>query len=876
VRQGRRILAAQHDPDVPGIVLEDGIRPDRNTGRLALELGEHRGDLPFAQLAPELAAVQGRRLEVPREALDQIAKEKGHARQHVETRQRKPEGARPRALHERRAARHHGHRELGRLHVLSVEPDDAATRLFMLLQRETVRRGHGRTRDVVMRRADPARDDDRIGEGAQARQLRDDLRLVIRHDHLPDGLHTVGAEPPDEIGRVHVGNLAAQDLVADDEDAHAAHVRIVRGDPPGPRIRRKARYSLAVTRLALSLLLATLLALPAAAEDDDSDAPPAALVLDQARVLASPGLPGELTPYLPGGCVPERLTWPLPATGPLVVLGLPAEDPVARRIADLFGFDVDPEDLHGGYELRAWQDRGRNLVFVWGADAAALYAARFEFDASAPVEMMDPNMRSLDFRKPNQEAGTLVQTGVRRVRPPYAVRALALAGDPPPHLPSRVAGAHANEVWLDAALTRTKAGARLVSALEARGIRVVRTLRWSAEPGTAISVATWAAATEAGPDMRHVAIVFETPFPVVRQMGTYYAAYERSVVHKVAAYLRPHLESLYVVPRCHADALAEAYGPPPDLRDVPEAAIAWSGPEEHSVAITREQAEHRVREAGMPVLLLDTWTAPFQSPAHVPSLPTGRAAALGDVLAGVVVAPGPGVDDVLLSAWDVEAAARNASSTLEALAFLGSGATDAMRLVPPAIEGLLRLDRQVPGYLPWAAPLAAELGRIQGPATGVLRDNELAEASRDPWQAAGILGRRDGVTLQARSDGSALHVRVDVGPPQEIGLPYLLQVRLESPGRAAGWHIRWVPDEAVIERMPAGTPPLTRVGHVHVERSTPAADGSFRIDLRFDRFALGGDAHALRHFRLGVSWGPRNVWPAAPENGALGTLLVVY
>ena len=43
----------------------------------------------------------------------------------------------------------------------------------------------------------------------------------------------------------------------------------------------------------------------------------------------------------------------------------------------------------------------------------------------------------------------------------------------------------------------------------------------------------------------------------------------------------------------------------------------------------------------MPVVLLETWAAPFQRGGagqhYVPSLPSGRAKGIGDVLAGVIV-----------------------------------------------------------------------------------------------------------------------------------------------------------------------------------------------------------------------------------------------
>src|SRR5262245_11327008 len=68
--------------------------------------------------------------------------------------------------------------------------------------------------------------------------------------------------------------------------------------------------------------------------------------------------------------------------------------------------------------------------------------------------------------------------------------------------------------------------------------------------------------------------------------------------------------------------------------------------------ITRDQARRRAEEAGVPVVLVETWMqACAGEPLRIPSLPRGRAADLGDVLAGVLVLPGPGSAEALAAAW---------------------------------------------------------------------------------------------------------------------------------------------------------------------------------------------------------------------------------
>ena len=66
-------------------------------------------------------------------------------------------------------------------------------------------------------------------------------------------------------------------------------------------------------------------------------------------------------------------------------------------------------------------------------------------------------------------------------------------------------------------------------------------------------------------------------------------------------------------------------------------------------------------------------------------------------------------------------------------------------------------------------------------------------------------------------------------------------------------------------------PDALEPGHVTFLFDTTSV--AYMVEIRFDRFALGGDLHPARAVAFGVSFGPTNLWPAAAENGALGTLL---
>jgi len=631
--------------------------------------------------------------------------------------------------------------------------------------------------------------------------------------------------------------------------------------------------------LPLALLL-LLLAAPARAEDGEEEMRPRVLEMSRATVLASPGTPSALESFLPRGAKPERLTWPLPTKGSLLVLGLPGSDPVARRIADLFQFDVGPDALAGGYAVRAWQDGRRNLVFVFGADAAALQAARFEFNASAPVEMMDPNVRSLDFKKPNQEAGVLVRAGNRLVRPRYRMRALAPGRSLPVGIATAISGARGNRLWIDHDTDDTSAQ-RAVRRARDHGIEPVLVLRMTGDPRTAVlsqelGQFDWSK-DEA---LVRFALVMETPLEVVRSCGTRYAAVEAEYIQTIATWLRGtrKLAELVVVPRCHSDRLAKVYGPPPDLRDIPEAVIAWSGPLEHSATIMREQAERRVKEAGIPVVLLDTWAAPFRKTPvrdlYIPSLPTRRAPDLGDVLAGVVVVGSRGTEALLESAWDPKAKERFGLDLLTEL--VPRDEKDPLEVARVSAVRLDHAAKENLGLVPWMAPLAAELRRVKGPIERIpLVDTPLRNDGRvdeKAWTSAlHVPETPRGVDLLVLSDGSTLHVALRIDRVAIGRAKFRIDLKIDTRGRCEPWRFEITEDNFSFERPRETERDVEAVGVVQLSRRTgPDPD---EIEITLDRFALGGDAHELRSFDIDLSLPPRDALP--PPFRKAATLIVL-
>ncbi|MDJ0521120.1 MAG: hypothetical protein QNJ90_03495 [Planctomycetota bacterium] len=627
------------------------------------------------------------------------------------------------------------------------------------------------------------------------------------------------------------------------------------------------------------LLIVALLLVPAAfTQAEDEVAMAEALVVNRAAVLGSPGVPKALDAFLPGGKRPQPLAWPLPK-GSVVVLGLPHHDPLARRLCDVFQLDVD--DLGGGYAIWAWRDGRDAKVFVMGADPAALQAARFEFEASAPAKMIAPDMRSLDFKRPNEEAFTVVRAGTRRVRPHHAIRAWAPGDFVRDEDATTAGGARANRVWIETRQEPHRGWRATVAALRTQGVTPVLALRtpWplSAKDADvfARADALTASAWQRELGVQHVALVFERNT----------AARERAIARRITEALRPGgLEELIVVPSAYSDRLARALGPPPDLRDIPEALIAWSGPSEHATTVTREQAERRVREAGVPVVLLETWAAPSQrgkDKARIPSLPRGRDADLPDVLAGVVVV-GRNTAPILESAWEPLEAHRFGTQLLQPLVPT-TGTEDPEAFAADLMRRLRAADKENLGLVPWMAPMADALrdgvwnrgGRPSAAGIPIVPSSGSVDGRLDDraWGFARGLVRYDrGVDVLTYSDGHALHVGIRIDRDVVGTVPYVLQLSLEAPGRSQRWHVRATPEGVTLDASGRPGAPALEPGHVRTARHVSKTHHT--IEVVFDRFALGGEPHAGRLFDCGISWGPTSLWPAGPKNGVTGTLLV--
>ena len=687
--------------------------------------------------------------------------------------------------------------------------------------------------------------------------------------------------------------------------------------------------------LLLLALLAVLLGLPAGARADDGEndgmgGPEDArsMLLGPATVLASPGSPRVLHEVLPGGKAPARLTWPLP-DGPIVVLGLPEEDEVAQQVAD--AFDIPTDDLDGGYRIVAWRAERRPMVVVMAADACALAAARFEFDAAAPMEMVAPDMRSLDFKKPNQEAGVAVQPGTRVVRPRYAFRAWApYDKDDRRRLTSedvlRAAGARANRLWFRPRDLEADTGPALVALARAHGIAPVlharmfdATLQWDADATSPADLflpryveslvhlartghrSLSAPPHEAWQPIRHFAFELEIdPAPArPRARGTR-GTWENRVLNYLGLSFFPDAAEMLVVPGAHADRLAQTADDIPNVATafalgptVPAIArertlVGWSGPREYSTHLTFGQARARRLACGAPLVLLDRWAEPFQDTRvpYVPSVPQGRGREAemhmhmaGMPLQGVVVFGHRGTDALLEGLWEpVEMPAP--AAMLE-------------ELCPPwpAMRGrtwagalaakLRRADKENLGLLPWLAPLADALaGVVDGPAPcwvlPPMPKPETADLSSD----ADVARLQRYVDAAAAAFAARLPKGVTLSATASPGgLSFLVE------GTPAAWssiepllRIR-LRDPLSGRSLRADWTP----GGWHVEGSLGAgtqATGNIRAhagrsdeldvgSLDLDRFALGGDLHAGRVLEVGLSWGPTPIWP---PKGGLGDL----
>lgn len=670
-----------------------------------------------------------------------------------------------------------------------------------------------------------------------------------------------------------------------------------------------------------ALLVAGLLALalapgPAHAEDEGEMGGPAmakTMLLGPARVLASPGAPSALDAFLPGGKRPERLRWPLPDR-PVVVLGLPREDDVAQQVAD--AFQIDTDDLGGGYRIAAWRDERRPMVIIMAADAAALAAARFEFDTSAAMEMAAPDMRSLDFKKPNQEAGVAVTTGTRLVQPRFAYRAWApLAWDDPRRITretvTRAAGARVNRLWFR--MRDLPAGSGMpdpkTQALLARCKRhgIVPVLWLPMGDATVDSsgtnpmlrarlVASMSELALVKLGIRHVALQFQNDPRDLPRHEADRATCEARLLETLALEFG-QTEEIVLIPSAEVPGGA---GRPLGASDLATLRIApdvlarmhmgWSGPHPLATSITTQAARARARAAGSPLILLDRWAEPFQDPAlpYVPTVPPtlgpahrhGREADLPEALAGSVVFGRQGTDALLESMWE-PVAPRDGAALLDALA-PGFPATRGAAWADALLDALRKADQANMGLVPWMAPLIRELEtarRADAPVWVLPRAAVAGGADATPDEGPHLAAALrtavatwgpslpPGHVVGAFVQHGALTLLASRGPDAADTYEPLVRIRLRRPGSRHVLTAEWSGDGWRVEGA-TGSVPLTRAEGGNIATRTSKAMGRDVDLLELDRFALGGDLHTGRVFEVGMFWGPKAIWP---PNGTLGS-----
>ncbi len=312
--------------------------------------------------------------------------------------------------------------------------------------------------------------------------------------------------------------------------------------------------------------------------------------------------------------------------------------------------------------------------------------------------------------------------------------------------------------------------------------------------------------------------------------------------------------------------------------------MAWSGPSEHSTHVSRADAERRVREAGVPVVLLETWAAPTQRGkdlARIPTLPRGRAAELHEVLEGIVVVGREHIGPIVESAWQSVGEHRLGLELLRPL--VPADGSDPAAFAA-ALMGRLRSGAQENlGLVPWMTHLADALrdgvwsrgGKPNAATVPVVPQRIEADGRIDerPWGFARALVRdTHGADVLVLSDGAALRFAIRIRKAAVGDTPFLLQLSLEAPGRTNRWHLVVTPGGLRIDSSGRTGAPKLEPGHVLA--AWHESQTHYSAEVTFDRFALGGEPHAGRLLQCGVSWGPTNLWPSGPANGVTGTLIV--
>jgi hypothetical protein len=611
--------------------------------------------------------------------------------------------------------------------------------------------------------------------------------------------------------------------------------------------------------IARTALLAVLCFAGAARAEPEPE--PAPLDLTGARILASPGWPGALKPFLPPGREVEPLALPLPP-GPLLVLGLPDQDPVAREVGEtLPGW----KPLHGGYVVDARREGDRALAVILAADAAALAAARFELETFTPSGK-EAEPRSVEFQKPDEQGGVRIASGRRSVKPRYRIRGAAGLG--PGETLLDIAAAHADRMWVPPDVSD-----RDLALLREHGVEPVA---WTRNEDSLQKILTLFLDLQRR-GVRHFALDCRRSTGSGDECGP-----EAQLAGRIADALRPGGLKELLVFRVDSDA-ARKNRTGKGLLDIPEAVLGWTGPNEQPLEITRDQAWERRKQAGVPVVLVETWMeATDGGDPRLPSGPHGRAGDLGDVLDGIVFLPGPGSAGALAATW---APPPDADTTPELAELLGACAQNAKDGSMFLLESAACLEQTLLGRYadpPWLRGLPQRLRETAAslpPSNGLV----LARLTTEPLQVDGRLGeaawgeadwhRVGDVDLAAVSDGHRLVFAlrfVAETPPYGLWLEHAVE----------GTWIRHALLPLSGDHLPGQT-----IHGVSKDWGWTNEVSRVRLEVAFSHYALRGDPYPTRYFPFDLEVKRRDgihhlgrakpVDPSEPEPKALGGLLIV-